>query len=313
MKKIILIYIPIICIALVALYKLYSQEVDLPNGKVQPQDYISDSTSSVESEELNVVNPVVLTKIEGANQSETDELERLKQELQNAKEEVSSLKILNGELASEASNRSNSNEVDKGEHKIFSFSDVENKPIFPGCEGFLTEPAKAVCFNQKIQEHIREKFEIPELARQMGIEGKVYVTFVIEKNGKVSSISITKSVHKLIDDEAIRVINELPTFIPAKRSGKIVRMQYTIPINAVHTSQKSTYQDIPNRYERHGYVTGKRIVRLYSTPYVSGNENKLPRIDSHDSVYIIDSKSYGNFVLVWTKGKIGYVKQRDLL
>jgi len=60
----------------------------------------------------------------------------------------------------------------------------------------------------------------------MGIQGKVYINFVIEKNGKVSNVTIARGVDKLIDDEAIRVIKLLPKFIPAKQRGKPVRMQY---------------------------------------------------------------------------------------
>ena len=116
--------------------------------------------------------------------------------------------------------------------EIFNFAVVENKPVFPGCEKRATEDEKFKCFNEEIMKHIGKNFEFPELARQMGIQGKVYVNFVIEKNGKVSSVTIARGVDKLIDDEAIRVIKKLPTFTPAKQRGKPVRMQYTVPINA---------------------------------------------------------------------------------
>ena len=66
----------------------------------------------------------------------------------------------------------------------------------------------------------------------MGIQGKVYVNFVIEKNGRVSSVTIARGVDKLIDDEAIRIIRKLPRLSPAMNNGKAVRMQYTVPINA---------------------------------------------------------------------------------
>ena len=123
-------------------------------------------------------------------------------------------------------------EVEDAEDEIFNFAVVENKPIFPGCENLATEDEKFMCFNQNIMQHIGKKFEFPELARQMGIQGKVYINFVIEKNGKVSNVTIARGVDKLIDDEAIRVIKLLPSFIPAKQRGKPVRMQYTVPINA---------------------------------------------------------------------------------
>ena len=123
-------------------------------------------------------------------------------------------------------------DAEDAEDEIFNFAVVENKPIFPGCENLATEDEKFMCFNQNIMQHIGKKFEFPELARQMGIQGKVYVNFVIEKNGKVSNVTIARGVDKLIDDEAIRVIKLLPSFIPAKQRGKPVRMQYTVPINA---------------------------------------------------------------------------------
>lgn len=123
-------------------------------------------------------------------------------------------------------------EVPEVEEEIFNFAVVENKPIYPGCEKLATENEKFMCFNQEIMKHIGKKFEFPELARQMGIQGKVYVNFVIEKDGSVSNVTIARGVDKLIDDEAIRVIKLLPTFIPAKQRGKPVRMQYTVPINA---------------------------------------------------------------------------------
>jgi TonB family protein len=123
-------------------------------------------------------------------------------------------------------------DAEDAEDEIFNFAVVENKPIFPGCENLATEDEKFMCFNQSIMWHIGKKFEFPELARQMGIQGKVYVNFVIEKNGKVSNVTIARGVDKLIDDEAIRVIKLLPKFTPAKQRGKPVRMQYTVPINA---------------------------------------------------------------------------------
>ncbi|MGB1089219.1 MAG: energy transducer TonB [Schleiferiaceae bacterium] len=123
-------------------------------------------------------------------------------------------------------------EVPEEEDEIFNFAVVENKPIYPGCENLATEDEKFMCFNQEIMKHIGKNFDFPELARQMGIQGKVYVNFVIEKNGKVSNVTIARGVDKLIDDEAIRVIKLLPKFTPAKQRGKPVRMQYTVPINA---------------------------------------------------------------------------------
>jgi protein TonB len=70
------------------------------------------------------------------------------------------------------------------------------------------------------------------MARQMGISGKIFVNFVIEKDGSISNVTVARGVDKSLDDEAVRVIKKLPKMQPAKQRGKPVRMQFTMPINA---------------------------------------------------------------------------------
>lgn len=116
--------------------------------------------------------------------------------------------------------------------EILTFAVVESFPIFPGCEGEKTKEDKSNCFNLKIRQFVASEFKFPEMARQMGIQGRVYVNFVIEKNGKLSNIEVVRGVDPLLDEEALRVVKRLPKFTPAKQRGKPVRMQYTLPINA---------------------------------------------------------------------------------
>ncbi len=123
-------------------------------------------------------------------------------------------------------------EVEEETDEIFNFAVVENKPVYPGCEKYATEDEKFQCFNQSIIKHINKNFKFPEMARQMGIQGRIYVNFVVEKNGSISNVTIARGVDKLLDDEAMRVVKLLPKFQPAKQRGKPVRMQYTVPINA---------------------------------------------------------------------------------
>ena len=68
--------------------------------------------------------------------------------------------------------------------EIFNFAVVENKPVFPGCEKRATEDEKFMCFNQEIMKHIGKNFEFPELARQMGIQGKSICEFRNRKKRK---------------------------------------------------------------------------------------------------------------------------------
>lgn len=125
-------------------------------------------------------------------------------------------------------------EVEEATDEVLSFVNVENKPVFPGCEDEPTEDARFQCFQRQIQVRIAQNFEFPELSRQMGSQGKVWIDFVIEKDGSISNVTIARSSgDENIDNEAVRVIrNHLPKMIPAKVGGRAVRMNYTVPINA---------------------------------------------------------------------------------
>ncbi|MDA9051322.1 energy transducer TonB [Schleiferiaceae bacterium] len=66
----------------------------------------------------------------------------------------------------------------------------------------------------------------------MGIEGKIYVNFVVESDGSVSNVKVVNGLDALLDAEAVRAVQALPNMIRATFDGKPVRIQYTIPINA---------------------------------------------------------------------------------
>ena len=75
------------------------------------------------------------------------------------------------------------------------------------------------------------KVRYPQIAKEYGIEGRVFVTFVIDKKGKVKDVEIIKGVDPNLDKEAKRVIESLPKFTPGKQRGKAVRVQFTVPIS----------------------------------------------------------------------------------
>lgn len=116
--------------------------------------------------------------------------------------------------------------------EVLNFMVVENKPVFPGCEDKGSEDEKFQCLQLEIQKFIARNFKFPEMARQMGIQGKVYINFEISKDGSIKNVQVVRGVDELLDNEAIRVIKKLPKFTPAKQRGKPVRVQYTVPINA---------------------------------------------------------------------------------
>lgn len=117
---------------------------------------------------------------------------------------------------------------DLEEDVVVPFSVVENVPIFPGCKG-NNEELKA-CFQEKMTEHLKKNFRYPETALELGIYGKVFVMFDVDKEGVVSKIR-TRGPDRLLEAEAKRIISLLPKMTPGKQRGKPVRVPYNIPIN----------------------------------------------------------------------------------
>lgn len=118
--------------------------------------------------------------------------------------------------------------VEEEEDIEVPFAVIENVPVFPGCKETTNEAQKA-CFQKKIQEHIIKQFTYPDVAVELGIEGKVYVQFIIDNTGYITNIR-TRGPDKLLEKEANRIIAALPQMTPGKQRGRAVKVPYTIPI-----------------------------------------------------------------------------------
>ncbi len=122
-------------------------------------------------------------------------------------------------------------EVDEVEEEVVvPFAIIENVPVFPGCESADGNEAKKECFQRMIQEHIRKEFKYPPSALELGINGRVYVQFMINSNGYVEGIR-TRGPDKMLQQEAHRIIASLPEMTPGMQRGKSVKVPYSIPIN----------------------------------------------------------------------------------
>ena len=100
------------------------------------------------------------------------------------------------------------------------FATVEQMPEFPGGE-------------QALRKWISANINYPDIAKEKGIQGKVYICFVVEKDGSVGRAKIARSVDPVLDKEALRVVNTLPKWNPGKQKGQPVAVFYTVPINFV--------------------------------------------------------------------------------
>jgi protein TonB len=108
------------------------------------------------------------------------------------------------------------------------FAVIEDVPIFPGCER-VKKSERRDCFQEKMNKHIRKNFRYPEIAQEMGIQGRVYVNFIIAKDGKITNIRM-RGPDKNLENEAQRIISRLPSMIPGKQRGRPVRVPFSIYI-----------------------------------------------------------------------------------
>jgi len=97
------------------------------------------------------------------------------------------------------------------------FTVVEEMPKFPGGDGELLQ-------------FINKGIKYPVIAQENGIQGRVIVTFVVNRDGSVVDAEVVRGVDPSLDKEALRVISTMPKWSPGKQRGKPVRVKYTVPI-----------------------------------------------------------------------------------
>ena len=101
------------------------------------------------------------------------------------------------------------------ETKVFDV--VEVMPTFPGGQGALFE-------------WLSKNMKYPVVAEENGVQGRVIVTFVVERNGSITDVQVAKSVDPSLDKEAVRVVKAMPHWIPGKQNGSAVRVKFTVPV-----------------------------------------------------------------------------------
>ena len=104
---------------------------------------------------------------------------------------------------------------------------IEEVPVFPGCENASDKKA---CFNEMIQKHVQKNFMYPKTAEELGIQGRVFVQFVIGRDGNIGEIK-TRGPDPSLEKEARRIIASLPQMTPGRQRKRAVSVPYSIPIN----------------------------------------------------------------------------------
>lgn len=119
--------------------------------------------------------------------------------------------------------------ADEDEPEIVPWVLIEDAPIFPGCENVTDKEEKKICFQEMMQKHIRKHFRYPEIAQEMGLEGRVNVVFTIQKDGTIGDVRM-RGPHESLEGEAARIISKLPRMTPGKQRGTAVKVPFSIPI-----------------------------------------------------------------------------------
>lgn len=107
-------------------------------------------------------------------------------------------------------------EIVANEEETLDFA--EDMPEFPGG-------------NQAMYKYLSENIKYPTMAMESGISGRVYVSFIVEKDGSISDVKVMRGIGGGCDKEAVRVVKNMPKWTPGKQKGKAVRVKFTLPIN----------------------------------------------------------------------------------
>lgn len=105
---------------------------------------------------------------------------------------------------------------DPDDGKVFTV--VEEMPTFPGGD-------------EKLFEYIQKNIKYPAIARENGISGRVYLTFVVDKEGRIKDVRLLRGIGGGCDEEAMRVVRSMPDWKPGRQNGRSVQVQYNLPVN----------------------------------------------------------------------------------
>jgi TonB family protein len=120
------------------------------------------------------------------------------------------------------------NVEEKVEEKVID-DDVDRTPVFTVVEEMPSFPGGEESRLKFLQDNI----VYPQVAKESGIQGTVYVSFVVDSKGRVTDVKVMRGIGGGCDEEAVRVVKMMPGWNPGKQAGKPVRVQFTMPIKFI--------------------------------------------------------------------------------
>ena len=171
--------------------------------------------------------------------------------------------------------------------KIYDFVSVDKQPQYPG--GIA-----------KFYEYLGKEIKYPEVAKKNKTQGKVFLSFTVEKNGKLGDVVITRGLSKETDAEAVRVIKNSPNWNPGLLGGKPVRVKYNLNVN-FNLSQNTNK---------------KAAIKSAIQPEFPGGTNKLYSYLAKNLKYPEQAKKdkiQGNVMLAFNVEKDGNLKDVEVI
>lgn len=153
------------------------------------------------------------------------------------------------------------------------FTVVEDMPSFPGGDN-------------EFYKFLAKNIKYPAEAQKKGIEGRVYLSYVVEKDGSLSEIKILRGIGYGLDKEAIRVVQSMPKWIPGEQRGQVVRVQYNLPIKfslkKINTAENTPRAETEEVYKKVDFP-----------PHFKGGEQVLYQFIAENIKYPEDSQKNG--------------------
>lgn len=203
-----------------------TQVAELTNYK-QPEKKAEVKQKKVEVEPERVVERVkssikfTAPVIKNDEEVKPDEELKTQDELMNTKTAIGTFDVkgnddANGEIL-KAKDVIAEPEPPKHEEENKVFDIVEQQPLFPGGPAALMK-------------YLSENTKYPVVAQENGVQGRVTVQFVVEKDGSISDVHVLRGVDPSLDKEAVRVVKSMPRWTPGKQNGITVRVNYRVPV-----------------------------------------------------------------------------------
>ncbi len=183
-------------------------------------------------------------------------------------------------------------EKEEIENQVFHI--VETMPEFPGGQ-------------EALKVFIANSIKYPEKAKKEGISGKVYITFVVDKEGNSTNCKVARGVNPLLDKEALRVVSSLPKWKPGEQKGKKVKVKYTVPIAFALEGKEKKEHTNPRM------VDGEQVFYIVEEmPEFPGGDLELRKTIAENIEYPVQAQKdsiQGKVYITFIVGKDGNVKK----